>query len=119
MLNLTENAQKELAAFFSDKPKSTVRVYLAPGGCSGPRLGLAIDDANDDDEIIEANGYTFCMPKEMWKAIGGLNIDVTNMGFTLDPTNPLPNSGGASSCCGGCGSGSTGCSTSGCGGGCH
>lgn len=118
MLNLTENAQKELAAFFADKPKSSIRVYLAPGGCSGPRLGLALDDANDDDEILEASGYTFCMPKEMWTAIGGLSIDVTNMGFTLDPTNPLPGAG-ASSCCSSCGSG---CSTGGgggCGGGCH
>ena len=35
MLKLSESARKELEAFFSDKPKSAVRIYLAPGGCSG------------------------------------------------------------------------------------
>ena len=32
MINLTENARKELTAFFADKPKSGIRVYMAPGG---------------------------------------------------------------------------------------
>ncbi len=32
MITLTENARKELEAFFADKPRSGVRVYLAPGG---------------------------------------------------------------------------------------
>lgn len=32
MIQLTETAQKELDAFFTDKPKSGIRVYLAPGG---------------------------------------------------------------------------------------
>lgn len=32
MINLSENARKELEAFFADKTKSPVRVYLAPGG---------------------------------------------------------------------------------------
>lgn len=45
MLELTESAQKELAAFFEGKEKSTIRVYLAPGGCSGPHLALALDAA--------------------------------------------------------------------------
>ncbi len=32
MINLTENARKELEAFFADKPKSGIRIYMAPGG---------------------------------------------------------------------------------------
>ncbi len=32
MVTLTENAIKELDAYFADKPKSSIRVYLAPGG---------------------------------------------------------------------------------------
>ena len=31
-VKLTENAKKELDAFFADKEKSTIRVFLAPGG---------------------------------------------------------------------------------------
>ncbi|KAF1075654.1 hypothetical protein MKHDV_01787 [Halodesulfovibrio sp. MK-HDV] len=32
MFTLTENAHKELAAYFADKDKSPIRIYLAPGG---------------------------------------------------------------------------------------
>lgn len=32
MIQLSDNARKELDAFFADKPKTPVRIYLAPGG---------------------------------------------------------------------------------------
>lgn len=32
MFELTESARKELEAYFADKEKATIRVYLAPGG---------------------------------------------------------------------------------------
>lgn len=32
MFELTESASKELEAYFADKEKATIRVYLAPGG---------------------------------------------------------------------------------------
>ena len=38
MLTLTDAAQKELEGFFADREKATVRIYLAPGGCSGRAL---------------------------------------------------------------------------------
>lgn len=32
MIHLSEPARHELEAFFADKPKAGIRVYLAPGG---------------------------------------------------------------------------------------
>lgn len=32
MFELTDNARKELEAYFVDKQKTPIRVYLAPGG---------------------------------------------------------------------------------------
>ena len=32
MFELTDNARKELEAYFADKQKPPIRVYLAPGG---------------------------------------------------------------------------------------
>ena len=32
MIKITDGARKELEAFFTDKAKSTIRVFLAPGG---------------------------------------------------------------------------------------
>lgn len=107
MLTLTENARKELETFFTDKPKSPIRLYLAPGGCSGPRLGLALDETREGDEVVEQDGFTFCTEKNLWTQIGGATIDLSYMGFTVDPTHPLPAPAGGSacgSCCGSCGS---------------
>jgi Fe-S cluster assembly iron-binding protein IscA len=32
MLELSENARKELEAYFADKERGNIRIYLAPGG---------------------------------------------------------------------------------------
>ena len=53
MISLTEEARKELEAYFEGKEKTPIRVYLAPGGCSGPRLALALDEPGEDDETSE------------------------------------------------------------------
>ncbi len=106
MLELTESARKELESYFTGKEKDIIRVYLAPGGCGGPRLALALDDATDDDQSEEQGGFTFCINKELLAQVHGVKIDLSHTGFTVEPTVPLPESagGGCGSCCGGCGS---------------
>ena len=32
MLNLSPSARKELEAYFTDKDRQTIRIFLAPGG---------------------------------------------------------------------------------------
>lgn len=32
MINLSDAARQELEAFFADKPRTGIRIYLAPGG---------------------------------------------------------------------------------------
>ena len=107
MITLEDGARTELDAYFADKEKSAVRVYLAPGGCSGPRLALALDEAGDDDTSCEANGYTFVVNKNLLESITSATISMTEMGFMVTPETPLPNAGGG---CGGCGSSSSCCS---------
>lgn len=105
MLELTESAQKELAAFFEGKEKSTIRIYLAPGGCSGPHLALALDAATDEDTSEDQGGFTFCINNELLAQVEGVKIDLSYMGFVVEPTVPLPQTGGGcGSCSGGCGS---------------
>ena len=104
MLKISESARKELTAFFSDKPKSAIRVYLAPGE-QGPNLELVLDNPTEDDAVLEDSGFSFCMTKSLLQQIGGLTVDLSYMGFTLEPDNPLPKkvSGGCSGCCSSCG----------------
>ena len=106
MLELTESARKELESYFEGREKGVIRVYLAPGGCCGPRLALALDAATDQDQSEERGGFTFCINKELLAQIHGVKIDLSQMGFSVEPEAPLPeNAGvGCGSCCGGCGS---------------
>ncbi len=97
MVELTPNAEQELKAYFEGKTVSPIRVYLAPGGCSGPRLALALDDPSDDDDVHPHDGFTFVVSKELGKNMTWCKIDVTHMGFTVDSDLPLPQGGG--SCC--------------------
>ena len=111
MIHLTDNAVSELDAYFADKPKSPIRIYLAPGGCAGPRLALALDEANDADEVVTQGDYTLVMEKQLYAQAQPLSIDVSHMGFSVESSLQL--GGGCGSGCGSsCGSGS---SSSGCG----
>ena len=105
MITVSETAVKELNDFFSDKEMSPIRVYLAPGGCSGPHLALALDTPGDADEVFDASGYTFCIGKDIFEQTGDISIDVTYMGFAVESANPISGGGGCSGCAsgGGCG----------------
>ena len=105
MLELTDAARKELEAYFADKKKATIRIYAA-AGCCGSRLALALDESNDEDHTEENNGFIFCIKKDLLEQIQGVKVDLTYMGFAVEPLVPLEGSGGGS--CSGCGS-SAGC----------
>ena len=77
MITLSENARKELEAYFADKERQTIRVYLAPGGCSGPRLVLALDEPGDEDARFEQDGFAFCINKELLQQVKSVSIDLS------------------------------------------
>ena len=110
MINLSYSARQEPDASFASHPemKRSIRIYLAPGGCCGPRLTMALDEANDADVTETLEDMTFCMARELSEQTGEMSLDVSYMGFTLTPEHPLENTGGGCSSCG-----------SGCSGGCH
>lgn len=106
MFELSEDAKKELDAYFEGKEPGTIRIFLAPGGCSGPSLRLALDEPGEGDATQELDGYNFCIERGLLDQTGGGQIEVGPMGFIINPVNPLPEmaGGGCGGCCGGCGS---------------
>lgn len=107
MITLTENARKELEAFFADKEKGVIRVFVASGGCGGSSLALALDESNAEDSVFDVDGFTFCINKELLGQIEAATIDLSYMGFVIETRVPLPLQGDCS--CSGCGGGSGGC----------
>lgn len=103
MFELTESACKELDAYFDGKEKSPIRIYLAPGGCSGPRLALALDDATDADKVFDEQGYSFVINNDLFTTAKNIKIDFTYLGFSVESEIPLGGGGGCAGCGGGCG----------------
>lgn len=110
MIELTDAARTELDGYFAEKEKAAIRIYLASGGCSGPRLALALDEAADTDEKYSCAGYDFIVDKDLAQEAGKMTVDMTYMGFQIQSGLKLPEGGGC-----GCGSGGDSACGSGCG----
>jgi len=103
MITISDEAKRNIDAYFQDKEKSSIRIYLNQGGCSGPFLGLALDEATDADSSVELAGFDFVVEKNLLADASPIHIDMGPMGFRLTSSLVLPQGG----CGGGCGGGSS------------
>jgi Fe-S cluster assembly iron-binding protein IscA len=107
MVEITEAARRELDGYFADKEKAPIRIYLSAGGCSGPRLALALDEAKDTDDQFDVDGYNFIVDKELSAQAAPMRVDMSYMGFTVQSSLQLGD--------GGCGCSGGACSSGSCG----
>ena len=105
-LTVTAGASAEVKKFMDAEgvayDKGGLRVSVQPGGCSGFKYGLLIEDAPAEDDIVLAqDGYSVFVDPFSAQYINGVTIDyVTSMqgsGFTFKNPNAT----------GGCGCGSS------------
>lgn len=99
VLELSAIAKEKLDEYFSDKPKQSIRIYLAAGGCSGPKLALALDDKKDDDDLLEAEGYQFVIQRELLAQAAPLSINANCCGFSIASSLKLSGGCGDGGCC--------------------
>jgi iron-sulfur cluster assembly accessory protein len=101
MLTVTDKAAEVIADFLKDKKEgASIRLFLNMG-CSGPSLGMALDEnRSDEDEVISAGGTTFVIEKELLNQVKPINIDfiTTPQGAGFKLTSSLPEGGGCGSC---------------------
>lgn len=76
-----------------------LRISVAPGGCSGLRYQLALDDESlEDDVVVEHHGVKVATDKMSAPYLNGASIDfvdtIQQQGFTIDN----PNAQGSCSC---------------------
>ncbi len=105
MFTVSEDAQKLIASFFESNPDEgrTLRVYVAPGGCNGPQLGLSVDQADPSDVCEKVGDITFCMDEKLMEQTGGVAINADAEGLFIKAARTLPafEGGSGCSCCGG------------------
>ncbi len=105
-LTLTPEAAEQVRKVFEAEkaPQETagLRVGVMPGGCSGFKYALTIEDhPADDDTVIESEGVRLFVDSFSGQYLNGVTIDYTvtmqSSGFTFDNPNAT----------GGCGCGSS------------
>ena len=103
---ITTAASVEVKKFIEqenvDPAKGGLRVSVQPGGCSGFKYGLLIEDAAaEDDVVVDQGEYRVFVDPFSAQYIGGVVIDYTSSmqgsGFTFKNPNAT----------GGCGCGSS------------
>jgi len=105
-VSLTAKAAGEVRRFMESEAVSAesggLRVSVLPGGCSGFRYGLNIEErALDDDFVVESEGVRLFVDAFSAQYLGGVTIDyhssMQESGFTFNNPNAT----------GGCGCGSS------------
>jgi iron-sulfur cluster assembly accessory protein len=100
---VSEAASTEVRKFMTqegvDPARGGLRISVQPGGCSGFKYGLLIEDeAAEDDLVVDQDGWRVFVDPFSAQYLNGVNIDyVTSMqgsGFTFKN----PNSTGGCGC---------------------
>jgi len=107
--NVTELAVSKLKEYMGQNNiDSAIRVALMQGGCSGPSLGLALDEPKDNDTVFENNSLKFLIEKGLLETCGSIKVEYLDAGprpgFGITSSNPI----GGGGCGGSCSSGSCG-----------
>ena len=96
MITMTNDAVTQLREFLTEQgtPDHALRVFVAPGGCSGLQYGMTIDEASDEgDEVIETEGVRVFVDNFSAMYLNGSEIDYVNQlmggGFTVSNPNAV------------------------------
>ncbi len=120
MITITPEAAEQLKGFLAEQgtPDGALRVFVAPGGCSGLQYGMTVEEtAEDGDELIETDAVRLLVDTFRARYLEGAPVDyVTSLrggGFTVLNPNAVSgcacghsfNAGGNAETAQGCGCG--------------
>ena len=109
MLEVTELAVENVKDYMrQEKIDSAIRVTLMSGGCAGPSLRLAVDEARDNDHSFDHDGVSFVVDKGLTETCGSIKVDFIEEkdggcgggdgGFVVTSKKSLPSRGCSCSC---------------------
>src|SRR5436853_1992135 len=94
MINVTQNAARQLRSLLEEQPKAAgkgLRVQIAKGGCSGLHYEMTLDEKKAGDEVVERDGVEFFIDNESAEYLRGATLDfrdgLTASGFQISNPN--------------------------------
>jgi iron-sulfur cluster assembly protein len=95
-ITITDEAVDQLRDFLVEQgtPQHALRVFVAPGGCSGLQYGMSIEELSDEgDPVVEMKGVKLLVDEFSAMYIDGAEIDFVNSlmggGFTVRNPNAV------------------------------
>ncbi|GBD18949.1 Iron-sulfur cluster insertion protein ErpA [bacterium HR27] len=96
LITMTPEAVRRLKEFTDEQgmPDAYLRVFVAPGGCSGLQYGMALEEsAEEDDFTFEIDGVRVIVDPFSATYLEGAEIDYVNSlmggGFTVHNPNAV------------------------------
>lgn len=90
-MQITEQAKQQLEDMLKQHRASGIRVAFAGMGCCSPRIGLSLDEAQDDDVIDVVNGIRVAIENRVVPQTMDVILDyqttATESGFVLRGTS--------------------------------
>src|SRR5215831_7653660 len=90
MINVTDNAVRQLRNLLAAKPQNSgkgLRVQIAKGGCSGLHYEMTLDEKKEGDAVVERDGMRFFIDGESVDYLRGATLDfsggLTGTGFRV------------------------------------
>ena len=103
MITVTDSAVKQLKSLIEVEPGKpagkSVRLFVQKGGCcSNPNYGMALDDRQEGDEVLDHGGIQFLVDAASAEKLRGSTIDFLEgpegSGFRIQNSPPAAHSCG-------------------------
>ena len=94
-LNVTDKAADKIKELIQQEKMQGLRISVTPGGCSGSKYGMELDNkSTDDDIVVEEKGIKIFVDKESIKKLNGSNVDFVDglQGAGFKISNPIATS---------------------------
>ncbi|MFN3653288.1 MAG: iron-sulfur cluster insertion protein ErpA [Armatimonadota bacterium] len=100
-VSLTEAAIEKVREIMASQEQANagLRIYVAGGGCSGFKYGMALDqEPAPDDQVFEFNGLKVFIDSMSWPYLQGARVDYVDdsllgQGFKVDNPNATSSCG--------------------------
>ncbi|MBA2454421.1 MAG: iron-sulfur cluster assembly accessory protein [Chloroflexia bacterium] len=96
MISISDEAVAQLETFLEDQGTKgyALRVFVAPGGCSGLQYGMSVEEeVEEGDTVVEMKGVRLLVDEFSAMYLGGSEIDYVNSlmggGFTVRNPNAV------------------------------
>ena len=90
VIDITSEATEKLSELLASKDgEKFLKIFVAAYGWGGPTFGLALEEPNEDQELIKSGDFDFLIDKELLDSYGKFTVDYSDnwmkRGFSIIP----------------------------------